>query len=84
MEAQLDSPQQGQLGASVGGLDNVRQDYIAHRDRGSLNAKPSTSYFALISSVTRCPFSVTCPAPRAGCASVAFNCSSLATPVHLY
>lgn len=25
MEAQLDPPQQGQLGASVGGRDNVRQ-----------------------------------------------------------
>lgn len=59
MEAQLDSPRQGQLGASVGGLDNVRQDYTAHSDRESLIAKPRTSYFALISSVARCPFSAT-------------------------
>lgn len=32
MEAQLDSPEQGQPGASVGGRDNVRQACIVKKD----------------------------------------------------
>ena len=56
MEAQLDSPQQGQLGASVGGRDNVRQACIVktHTEHSD-NVKPDILiyHYYFVSSAAR-------------------------------
>lgn len=54
METQLDSPQQGQLGASVGGRDIVRQACIG-KERLAETTQREAKYlvFSLISSSAR-------------------------------
>lgn len=53
MEAQLDSPQQGQLGASVGGRDYVRQACIG-KQRLTETTQREAKYlmFSLISTTS--------------------------------
>lgn len=58
MEAQLDSPQQGHLGASVGGRNNARQAFIVKTRRDGLMRiqVPNASLtFSVMSSAARSP-----------------------------